>query len=163
MCRTNDVVFCRTYSPVDKCYVINHPVVSQASTRPGESDDDFFAENVISILFSCFAASQSCPSSHFVSRVVLSGNATHFNRKKKIYKKLSNFPPIIKRRSQCWGWEKKKCLFLQGRGWPSGTSVIPWPEISPLNFFPSLTLVKMVMGKSTHFYPFFFFPFTSFP
>jgi len=49
---------------------------------------------------------------------------------------------------------KKKCLFLQGRGWPTGTSVIPWPEISPLNFFPSLTLVKMVMGKSTHFYSF---------
>jgi hypothetical protein len=89
MCRAIDVVFCCTYNPLNKGYVISHPVVSQASTSPGESDDDFFAENVISILFSCFAASQSCPFSHFVSSLVLSGNATHFNRKKKYIK---NFP-----------------------------------------------------------------------
>jgi hypothetical protein len=40
---------------------MKHPVFS---ARLGASDDDFFTENVISILFSCFAAS---PILHFFS------------------------------------------------------------------------------------------------
>lgn len=86
---------------------------------------------------------------HFASRRRYLEMREEKREKKRKYKKLSNFPPIIKS-SQCWGREKNISPSILARGRPSGTSAIPF-KLHPL----VNSCVKMAMVKSTYFYSFY--------